>query len=113
MSRIEEKTEELIEAITTSEVYCHYQELRKEIKHQPGLKKQLDTFRKQRFALEMSEVSDGIESQRRLLEEFRELLENPLADEFLKTELKLGRTLRETVRRVSDCFDMEIDFLEE
>lgn len=113
MHRVEEETSNLVKTIKESREYSQYHWLYSEIKKNKELKGRLDAFRKRRFALEMTEAEEGLEAQRRLAEEFRELLADPLAAQFLSAEHNYCRMARQAIYQITECLGMEIDFLEE
>lgn len=113
MHRVEEETCDLIEAIRNSREYSQYHWLYSEIKKNKKQIEGLNAFRKRRFELELSEVEERLEAQRQLAEEFQELLIDPLIAQFLSAEAVYCKMIRQTVYRITECLDMEIDFLEE
>lgn len=113
MHRVEEETYDLVEAIKDSREYSQYQWLYLEIKKNEELSRRLDEFRRRRFELEMADVEEGLDAQRKLAEEFREFLIDPLAAQFLSAEYTYCKMVRQAVYRITECLDMEIDFLEE
>lgn len=113
MHRVEEETYDLVEAIKESREYSQYHWLYSEVKKNKELKEQLGLFRKRRFELELEESEEGLDAQRRLAEEFGDLLMDPLAAQFLSAEYNYCKMVRQAVYRITECLDMEIDFLEE
>lgn len=113
MHRVEEETYDLVAAIKDSREYSQYHWLYSEIKKNKKLYAQLNAFRKRRFELEMAEVEDGLDAQRSFSNEFGELLVNPLIAQFLSAEYAYCKMVRQAVYRITECLDMEIDFLEE
>ncbi|MFW5629292.1 MAG: YlbF family regulator [Acetivibrio ethanolgignens] len=113
MHRVEEETYELVAAIKDSREYSQYHWLYSEIKKDEKLLKRLNAFRRRRFELEMTEIEEGLEAQRGLAAEFNELLIDPLVAQFLSAEYKYCKMVRQAVYRITECLDMEIDFLEE
>lgn len=113
MHRIEEETYGLVAAIKDSREYSQYHWLYSEIKKNEELLKKLNAFRRRRFEMELAGVEEGLEAQRDLAAEFNELLIDPLAAQFLSSEYKYCKMVRQAVYRITECLDMEIDFLEE
>lgn len=113
MHRVEEETYDLVAAIKESREYSQYQWLNSEIKKNSELSRKLNVFRRKRFELEMTEIEEGLEAQRKLAEEFEEVLMNPLAAQFLSAEYSYCRMIRQAIYQITECLDMEIDFLEE
>lgn len=113
MHRVEEETYDLIAAIKDSREYSQYHWLYSEIKKNKKKYEQLNAFRKRRFELEMTEVEDGLDAQRKLADEFGEFLIDPLVAQFLSAEYTYCKMVRQAAYRITECLDMEIDFLEE
>lgn len=113
MHRVEEETCDLIAAIKESREYSQYHWLYSEIKREGKLLKDINAFRRRRFELEMAEVEEGLEAQRKLAAEFNRLLIDPLAAQFLSAEHNYCKMIRQAVYRITECLDIEIDFLEE
>jgi cell fate (sporulation/competence/biofilm development) regulator YlbF (YheA/YmcA/DUF963 family) len=113
MHRVEEKTDELIEAIQESSEYIQYHRAYSELKKNKELFKRLNTFRRRRFEIEMAEREHSEASQKRLADEFGEVLAHPLAAQFLSAEYTYLRLVRQTTYRMNDGLGLDIDFLEE
>jgi len=106
MTRVEEKTQELIEAIQESPEYTLYREQLNRVLQVAGLKEQIDVFRERNFELQNSEDNafEKIEAFEKEYETFRE---NPLVSDFLSAELQFCRMLQGVTYKVTDAVDFQ------
>ena len=68
MSRVEELTKELTEAITDSCEYKRFKEFESEVMKRPDLKRALDDFRRENFRMQYSEDTGDVLSATQELE---------------------------------------------
>lgn len=85
--------ETYVDAIKRSKEYREYMAALAGIKEVPGLKEQVDEFRKQNFIMQNSENAtfETLEDFEKEYEEFRE---NPLVEDFLAAELAFCRMMQ-------------------
>lgn len=106
MTPVEQKTQELIDAIKESPEYVLYREQLTKVSLVAGLKEQIDIFRERNFELQNSEDNafDKIEAFEKEYETFRE---NPLVSDFLAAELQFCRMLQNVTYKVTDAVDFQ------
>ena len=103
---VHEKTQELIALIKVCSEYTAYVEQLQRVKQVPGLKEQIDNFRRQNFALQSSNdySFEKIEAFEREYEKFRE---NPLVSDFLSAELAFCRMMQSITIQITDAVEFE------
>lgn len=103
---VHEKTQELIVLIKNCSEYTAYEEQLRRVKQVPGLKEQIDNFRRQNFALQSSNdySFEKIEAFEREYEKFRE---NPLVSDFLSAELAFCRMMQSITIQITDAVEFE------
>lgn len=112
MSSIEKQTRNLVESIRLSQEYQSYHRLYHEAQKDAELLKALNEYRRRRFQIQIESdncLRDGIS----LKEEFKTLIQNPLAGEFLKSELLFCKMIREINDCLTEGLNLDIHFLEE
>lgn len=109
MKNVARRTQELTEAIRSSQAYMDFERAKKEIRENPELRAQLNQFRRKNYELQNEksgsdwyEVVDDFEKQN---EEFRK---NPLVEEFLSNELELCRMIQRINQSIVDVVQLEI-----
>lgn len=111
-SSIDIKTEELVQAILTSEEYREYLECFAKIKEQPELYECVGDYRKRNFELQNMDVNDNMfDEVMRFQMENSAIRKNALVNQFLKAELSVCRMLQDITRTISDNVELDIDFL--
>ena len=98
--------ESMIDAIKRSEVYRKYLEALAAAKQQPGLKQEIDEFRRKNYVMQNIEnmAFEHIEQFEREYSDFRE---NPLVEDFLAAELALCRMIQQINLHVTDKLNFE------
>lgn len=104
---VEDATQELIRKIRESDTYAEYLQQREKLMENPDLFEKADEFRKRNFEIQ-NDGQDGLFEKMDMLEqEYSEILENPLASDFLNAELAFCRMIQEINMMVA----AEVDFL--
>ncbi len=100
MNRLDQATDEFITAILGSAIYRTYRQELDKVKQVPGLKEQIDEFRKRNFELQLSADMDfgKLDSFEKEYENFRA---NPLVADFLAAELDLCRAIQRINMRIT------------
>ena len=100
MNRLDQATDEFITAILGSAIYQTYRQELDKVKQVPGLKEQIDEFRKRNFELQLSADMDfgKLDSFEKEYENFRD---NPLVADFLSAELDLCRAIQRINMRIT------------
>lgn len=103
---LDQAVEGMIDAIRKSEVYRRYRETLAAVKQQPGLKDEIDEFRRKNYLMQSSGdmAFEQIEQFEREYSDFRE---NPLVADFLAAELALCRMTQQINFHVTDMLDFE------
>ena len=101
---MEQALEHYIQAILASQEYTRYACIRDELREYPDLKKKVDVFREKTF--ELHKRDDAFDRMGDFEKEYEELLEQPLASEFLDAELAFCRMIQKN----NDCIMRAIHF---
>ncbi len=112
MPGVREKTEELIDLIKHSKEYRSYNEIRRFITHESGIKDRIDSFRKDVLILQNNPNTDP-ESFSRIRKEYEDILENPQVMEYLSAEEAVVRMMREIFEKLGNAVTLDLGFLEE
>lgn len=95
-----------------SKEYNQYKNLLDRMKAQPELYRRVSEFRKRSVAMQMEEGNNAISANNSLRNEFLDLQNNGLANDFFVAERQYCRM----VRKLQECFlegaQIETDFLE-
>ena len=103
MSRVEELTKELTEAITDSCEYKRFKEFESEVMKRPDLKR----------ALEYSEDTGDVLSATQELEgQFADIRKQPEVEGYLAAEMELCRMVQEICMSIVEAVDFNMDFLQ-
>lgn len=104
--RLDQAVEALIAAIKGSDVYRRYLAALEAVKQQPGLKEQIDEFRRKNY--EMQSTGDmAFEHIEQFEREYSDFRENPLVSEFLAAELALCRMIQQINFNVTEALNFE------
>lgn len=97
---LEKATEQYIAAILETEEYRTYRAELERVKQNPGLKEQIDEFRRQNYEFQCSPDSnlDKLDAFEKEYEIFRE---NPVVADFLAAELDFCRLMQRLNTRVT------------
>lgn len=106
MRQIDDAIDEFINAILSTQVYGNYRRELEKIKREPGLKEQIDEYRKRNFEFQAS--SDIDFNRLDLFEkEYENFRANPLVADFLAAELDLCRMMQRINIRITAGLDFE------
>ena len=112
MSQVQQKLEELIEAIRESAEYKEYHEAKASLKRDSLLAAKADEFRRRNFELQNNmadeKLYDAVEEIRR---EYEELCSRKEMDDFLQAENRYCRLLRRVNQQILENADFDIRFL--
>ena len=97
--------------IRESEEYQKYCLYKKELSQMPELYESVQEFRKRNFVLQIEADTYDREAASKLSDEFRTILENPLAASYLNAELAFCKMLQRVFGAACDGIEMELDFL--
>ena len=95
-----------IMAIKNTETYRNYARERDRVRQNPGLKAQIDDFRRRNYELQISADTDfhKIDRFERDYEDFRE---NPVVDDFLAAELAFCRMIQKANMQITEAIDFD------
>lgn len=100
MNNLDYAVDGLIAAILESDVYRVYREELEKVKQVPGLKEQIDEFRRRNYELQSSADND-FEKLDCIEKEYEDFRANPLVADFLAAELDLCRTMQNIDMRIT------------
>ena len=106
MNYVDQATENLVKAILESDVYKNYLTELERVKAVPGLKEQIDEFRKRNYELQTSADIDFYKLDC-IENEFGEFRRQPLVEGFLASELELCRMIQNISTRVVEGIRFE------
>ena len=109
MSRVEELTKELTEAITDSCEYKRFKEFESEVMKRPDLKRALDDLRRENFRMQYSEV---LSATQELEGQFADIRKQPEVEGYLAAEMELCRMVQEICMSIVEAVDFNMDFLQ-
>lgn len=100
MNNVNRAVDDLAAAILESDVYRTYRTELDKVKQVPGLKSQIDEFRRRNFALQSSADND-FEKLDRMEKEYEDFRADPLVADFLAAELDLCRMIQGIEMRIT------------
>lgn len=103
---MEQAIETFIDAIMDSEVYRTYREELAKVKAEPGLKEQIDEFRRRNYDIQTGQ-DINFDKLDRFEKEYENFREQPLVADFLAAELELCRTIQRINMRITERLDFE------
>lgn len=106
MNNIDNATDEFIAAILATDVYAGYRQELEKVKREPGLKDQIDNYRKRNFEFQSSTDND-FNKLDRFEKEYENFRANPLVADFLAAELDLCRMMQRINTRITAGLDFE------
>lgn len=106
MDNVDYAVEQLIESVLASDIYKEYYRQLEKIKEEPGLKEQIDEFRRRNYILQTRQEYDfnKIDEFEREYEDFRE---NPLVSDFLAAELAFCRMMQKINLHITEAIHFE------
>lgn len=99
---------EFSERIRNTETYKKYQEQCRELQPYPELRRQINRYREDTYALQNSEgdIFDKIDEYDREYSDFRS---NPLVENYLQAELKMVRMLQRIYGSIAEMTNLDLD----
>lgn len=99
MKYIDTATDDFIAAVLATDVYANYRRELEKVKREPGLKEQIDEYRKRNYEFQSSHDIDfnRLDHFEKEYENFRA---NPLVADFLAAELDLCRMMQRINTRI-------------
>ncbi len=108
MTNVEYQTKMLIKEIKKSNEYNQFQRLRRKLGKEPELKKRVDLYREQRFALQNNQDEDGTALEK-LEKESEDLLSKSAVREFLISEQKLCYMMQDTLLSIAEAVNLDLE----
>lgn len=106
MNNIDNATDEFIAAILASDVYESYRKELEKVMREPGLKEQIDEYRKRNYEFQASADND-FSNLDRFEKEYENFRANPLVADFLAAELGLCRMMQRIYTRITASLDFQ------
>lgn len=106
MNHIDNATDEFIAALLETDVYKNYRQELEKVKREPGLKDQIDDFRKRNYEFQASTDNDFSKLDR-FEKEYENFRANPLVADFLAAELDLCRMMQRINIRITAGLNFE------
>lgn len=106
MNTIDSAAEEFIRAIRDTDTYKSYRAELEKVKREPGLKAQIDDYRKRNFEFQSS-LDNDFNKLDRFEKEYESFRANPLVSDFLAAELDLCRMMQRVNARIIAGLDFE------
>ena len=106
MNNIDSATDEFIAAILETDVYKSFAQELAKVKSQPGLKVQIDEFRRRNYEMQMSADMD-FNKLGRFEKEYEDFRSNPLVADFLEAEVDLCRMIQRINTRITAGINFE------
>jgi len=107
MTAIEEATIRFAADIKETDVYQEYYRRLSAIKAEPKLYEKVNEFRMKNFKLQSCEQSDGLlEKVEHLEQEYEDIIDNPLVDDFLRAEIAFCRMMQD----INKYITLELEF---
>lgn len=106
MNHIDNATDEFIAALLATDVYRSYRQELEKVKKEPGLKEQIDNFRKRNYEFQSSADND-FNKLDRFEKEYENFRANPLVADFLAAELDLCRMMQRINIRITAGLEFE------
>ncbi len=105
-TELDQAVEAMIDAVKRSEVYRNYLEALAAAKRQPGLKQEIDEFRRKNYVMQSS-ADMAFEHIEQFEREYSDFRENPVVADFLAAELALCRMIQQINLHVTDMLNFE------
>ena len=106
MNRIEELTEELLNAIKESDIYKDYLREQYKLQQDPELMERVDRYRTSNFRMQQDASRDHFTLADQVSQELSELRKIPEVNAYLDSELAICRELRKVCRTLIGGVDI-------
>ncbi|BBF43265.1 hypothetical protein lbkm_1952 [Lachnospiraceae bacterium KM106-2] len=112
MDEMYKQVDGLIDLIKSSSEYLDYTSKLKQIQGEDALSVRFDEFRKKRFTIQLNDDAQSQKELKVLYQEYKDVVVSPLVCDFLLSEEKLFKTLRNLNSYVVENLDISTGFLE-
>ncbi|MCD7824664.1 MAG: YlbF family regulator [Clostridiaceae bacterium] len=113
MIEVRQLMAEVIKKLSETTEYNQYHTLLERVKAQPDLYHRISEFRKKSLALQLSDNVNPIQANNNLQNEFGDLQNNGLANDFLVAEHQYCTMVRSLQEQFLDGVGISTDFMEE
>ena len=108
---LERKAEELSEMLANSDIYRTFAEARDRLEENQDILNKVNEYRRKNFIIQNGTEDNKTEQLRNLENEYKDILRNTIARDFLNAELVLCRTIKKISEIIIERIDMNMDFL--
>lgn len=108
---IMQKAEELKQAILQSDEYQKFMKSRQVLIEDEKMYKAASAFREKNFKYQLTGNLGGSADVQSLLDEYTEVLLNPIVYEYMNAELVFCKKMQEVYEMIHQELEMDIDFL--
>lgn len=112
MDEIERMIDDIVQQIKSTKEYNQYQSLLERIKSQPELYRRIGEFRSRSLYVQMKDGEEFIAENNNLQNEFQDLQNNGLANEFLAAEHQYCSMVRQIQNRFLEGVQIDTSFIE-
>jgi cell fate (sporulation/competence/biofilm development) regulator YlbF (YheA/YmcA/DUF963 family) len=112
MNNVMKKTDELIDAIQSSNEYLQYQMLQKTISKNTDLYNRLNDYRRRNFEIQMQGHDNAEDEIQNLANEYADILNQADIKDFLVAEQRYIKMLRRMNKKIDNQIHVNIEFLE-
>ncbi len=110
MTNVEYVTKNLVREIRKSNEYNQYQRLRRRISKDPELMRRVDEYRRLCFEIQIDEPQPDDEEQLlQLVKDHEDILQDSAVSEFLISERRLCRMIRNIMNAVTDAANLHLE----
>lgn len=106
------KTEELARSLKESSVYKNYLEAKDRLMENELLAGRIKEYMRRNFVIQNNESQNKVDSLHDLQNEYRDILRNTVARDFLNAELSLCKTIKKMNSILVEDVDISVDFLD-
>lgn len=110
MTNVEYETKSLVREIRKSNEYNQYHRLRRRLSKDPELMRRVDDYRRACFELQVKEAEEDDEDKLiQLVEAHEDLLQDAVVNEFLISERRLCRMIRNITSAVTEAANLHLE----
>lgn len=106
------KTEELARSLKESSVYKNYLEAKDRLMENELLAGRIKEYMRRNFVIQNNESQNKVDSLHDLQNEYRDILRNTVARDFLNAELSLCKTIKKMNSILVEDVDISVDFFD-
>lgn len=113
MDEIKQMIEDLVVKMKSTQEYNQYQSLLGRVKAQPDLYRRIGEYRRRSLWVQMKDGEDFISENNNLQNEFQDLQNNGLANEFLAAEHQYCGMVKQIQNQFLEGVEIDTSFIEE